>query len=84
MNKDELKKMFLEWLWMRNQIESNNISNDIFNFWIDVMQKRDEELVEDLKGEKMVYNLTDTKPHRRGKEAYNRGITKAIDIINKK
>ena len=41
-----------------------------------------EALREEIEGEKMVYNVTDTKTHRRGKEAYNRGITKAIALID--
>lgn len=42
------------------------------------------EIIEELEGEKMVYKITDTKIKRICKEAYNRGITKAIDIIRKK
>ena len=41
-----------------------------------------EALVEEIEGEKMVYNVTDTKTHRRGKEAYNRGITKALALVD--
>ena len=63
---------------LTREVFSPDVSVDDL-IWTAIVRDRQvirEALVEEIEGEKMVYNVTDTKTHRRGKEAYNRGITK--------